>query len=281
MMEPGTLVVLWSPRKGDSFIVRLREGASLGSHLGKVGHDEIMEQGFGDAVTTHTGNRLYLLRPQLGGFVRRLKRQTQIVYPKEAGYLLLHLGIAPGARVLECGTGSGALTTVFAHFVGDGGRVYSYDKRQNFTELAMANCCRWGVEDRVTFKVREVEEGFDERDVDALFLDVPKPWECLETAAVALAPGARIGILVPTVNQIDKTLQGFSRLGFVDVDVVEILERHYKTNPARLRPEDVMVGHTGFLVFASRVVADEQGGSGEPDREEPEALSDVEPGEGA
>ncbi|ACZ19361.1 tRNA (adenine-N1)-methyltransferase [Thermanaerovibrio acidaminovorans] len=252
MLNYGDLVFLWSPRKGDSFLLKLSKGAVQGSRLGQLRHDDFVGHDYGDVVRSHSGEAFALLRPTLGEYTRRIKRNTQIVFPKEAGFVLMHLNIGPGSRVVECGTGSGGLTCVFAHFVGDEGHVYTYDRRQEFSELAMRNAERWGVADRISFKVRSLDEGFDERDVDAVFLDLPTPWDYIDKAREALAPGNRIAILVPTFNQIERTLDALRDNHFADPQVLEILLRYLKTDPRRIRPEDMMVGHTGYLIFASK-----------------------------
>ena len=254
-LKEGDLVLLFSPAKGETYLVRLQPGAVQGSHLGKIPHDTILGSGYGETVYTHLGRPFLVLKPSLGEYTRRLKRNTQIIYPKEAGYLLLHLDVFPGATVVECGSGSGSFTTILATFVGPSGRVVSYERRESFSELARSNCERFGVADRVVFKVRDLDggEGFDEEGADAVFLDLQNPWEYIPEAKRALAPGRRLGILVPTFNQIQQTLEALEANDFVQIEVVEILLRGYKTNPRRIRPEDLMVGHTGFLLFASSV----------------------------
>jgi tRNA (adenine57-N1/adenine58-N1)-methyltransferase len=252
MLNYGDLVFLWSPRKGDCFLLRLSKGAVQGSRLGQLRHDDFVGRTYGEVVQSHNGEVFALLRPTLGEYLRRVKRNTQIVFPKEAGFILMHLNVGPGSKIVECGTGSGSLTCAFAHFVGDHGHVYTYDRREEFSQLARRNAERWGVADRITFKVRSLDEGFDERDADAVFLDLPTPWDYIGKAREALAPGNRIGILVPTFNQIERTLDELRSQGFADPQVVEILLRYLKTDPRRLRPEDVMVGHTGYLIFASK-----------------------------
>ena len=250
MLLPGDLALLWSPERGDRYLVKVQPGASQGTQLGAVPHALLLERSFGDVVHTHLGKPLMVLRPSLAEFCLRVKRRTQVIYPKEAGYLLMYLGIAPGATVVECGSGSGGFTTVLAHFVGPQGRVVSYERRPEFQEIARNNVERWGVGDRVTFKVRDIAEGFDETGAHAVFLDVPTPWEYLEQTKKALLPGGRLGILVPTFNQIQQSIEALRAGSWVDIEALEILLRHLKTNPARLRPEDTMVGHTGYLVFA-------------------------------
>ncbi len=252
-LNHGDLVMIWSPKKGDSFLVRLTPKATQSTHLGTLRHDDLVGCSYGDPVLSSTGQDFFLLRPTIGEYMRRLKRQTQIVFPKEAGYIILHLSIFPGARVVECGTGSGSLTTLFANVVGDAGRVFSYDRRPDFSALARANCERWGVDHRVEFNVREIEKGFDETDADAVFLDVPNPEEYISTARKALAPGRQLGLIVPTTNQLERLIPALQAESFVNIEILELFLRRYKALAARLRPEDVMVGHTGYLVFATLV----------------------------
>ena len=154
---------------------------------------------------------------------------------------------------MECGTGSGSLTTAFAHFVGDEGCVYSYDAREEFVELARRNCRKWGVEHRVEFNVRHLSQGFEETDVDAVFLDLPDPWNYLLQVRSALALGRRMGALLPTFNQIEKFLRALEENYFVDIEVLEIFLRKLRIDPDRIRPEDRMIGHTGYLIFATSI----------------------------
>ncbi|MFA0889672.1 MAG: tRNA (adenine-N1)-methyltransferase [Synergistales bacterium] len=252
-LKQGDLVLLWSPKKGDRYLIRLTSGASQSTHLGLLRHDELIGLSYGDPVLSNTGHDFFLLKPSIGEYMRRIRRQTQIVFPKEAGYILLHLSLFPGARVIECGSGSGSLTTLFANMVGDHGRVFSYDRRADFTALAHANCERWGVSERVEFKVRDLADGFDETDADAVFLDVQAPEDYLRQVRRALAPGRQLGLIVPTTNQLERIIPALQAESFVNIEILELLLRRYKATAARLRPEDVMVGHTGFLVFATAV----------------------------
>ncbi|MDO5563328.1 MAG: tRNA (adenine-N1)-methyltransferase [Synergistaceae bacterium] len=254
MLKEGDLVSVWNPKKGDTFIVKIKPGQSLGTHFGQIRHSELMEHDYGEGVYTPKGDIYYLLRPTLAGFTRRLKRNTQIIFPKDAGFILQHLNICPGSTVVECGTGSGSLCCTFAHFVGDEGKVCTYDRREDFSELARKNAEKWGVDHRIEFNVRELSEGFKERNADAVFLDVPTPWEYIDKAYEALAPGNHLGVLVPTANQISATLEALNEFNFVDVNVLEIMLRYYKTDPKRIRPEDTMIGHTGYLIFAVKTL---------------------------
>jgi tRNA (adenine57-N1/adenine58-N1)-methyltransferase len=271
MPAEGDLVFLWSPAKGDSFLVRISPGSIQGSHLGQMRHDDIASMEYGDVILTNRGEPFFILRPSIGEYSRRIKRQTQVIFPKDSGFIIQHLNFGPGATVVECGTGSGGMTSVFAHFVGDGGKVVSYDRREEFSKLAESNAERWGVRHRIEFKIRDIKDGFDEREADAVFLDVRNPWDYIGAAHEALAWGHHLGIIVPTFNQIENTLDALTGHGFVDVQVLELLMRYFKTDPSRIRPDDTMTAHTGFLIFAAKAKAVPECPAPAPDQLETEA----------
>ena len=235
------------------FIFRLKPGDRLETHRGVVPHDALIGQPYGGEVPTHLGHPLLLLQPSTDDLIRDLKRSTQIMYPKDIGFLLMKMAIRPGLTVLEAGTGSGGLTTVLAQAVGPQGRVISYDVRDDVQNLARKNLDRLGLNDRVTLKLRDISAGFDETDVDALFLDVPNPWDYMTQVRRALTGGGFFGSILPTTNQVSDLLIALRREGFAFEEVCEVLVRFYKTVPQRLRPADRMVAHTGFLVFARPV----------------------------
>jgi tRNA (adenine57-N1/adenine58-N1)-methyltransferase catalytic subunit len=247
--QPGDLVMLVTS-KGKRFLVRLEPGGTLHTHRGIVGHDEVLGQPLGRQVRSQLGEVFLALEPSTAELVKEINRNTQIVYPKEAGRIILMMNIFPGRRVIEAGTGSGGLTLALARAVGSEGRVYSYEARAEMIRNAGKNLERVGLADVVELKLRHIGQGFDETEVDALFLDVRQPWRFLEQAWAALKGGGFFGALVPTTNQISDLLAALEVHQFGDVRVEEIFLRQYKPVPDRLRPEDRMVGHTGYLVFA-------------------------------
>lgn len=249
----GDLALLVGPDRRWQ-ILRLEPGQTAQTHKGVLAHDDLIGRPWGSTVLSHMGHPFLLLRPSLHDLILRLRRTTQIVYPKEAGYILLKMNIGPGCRVVEAGTGSGALTAVLAHAVRPTGRVYSYEIRPEMQQLARRNLERLGLAEFVEFKERDIAQGFDETGVDAVFLDLPNPWDYLEQAYAALVNGGYLGSLLPTANQVTRLLAALESPRWGLVEVEEILLRPYKAVSARLRPEDRMVAHTGFLIFARALV---------------------------
>jgi len=246
-------IVLFVSEEEKEFIVEIKEKI-FSTHLGNVDLAKLIGKPWGVRVSTHLGKTLYVIKPSLSDLTRHIKRKTQIIFPKDLGYILMKLDVGPGKRVLECGTGSGSLTLAFAWMVGPSGKVITYEIEEAFSALAKSNLEKVGLVERVEFKIKDAKEGFDEKDMDAVFLDVKTPWEYLKQAYDALAPGRTLGIFVPTANQVSKTLQELETHPFIHPEVCELMLRRYKPNPERLRPEDRMVAHTGYLIFARKIL---------------------------
>jgi tRNA (adenine57-N1/adenine58-N1)-methyltransferase catalytic subunit len=248
----GDLALLAGPRQ-KNFTVRLMPGEKLETHRGILYHDDLIGQTWGTQVYSHVNRSFILLQPSLSDLLMDIRRNTQIMYPKDIGMVIMMMNIGPGQQVLEAGTGSGALTTALAYLVGPQGRVTTYEARPEMQKLARKNLARVGLADRVEFKSGNVADGFAERGVDALFLDLPNPYDYLPQVREALKAGGFFGTLLPTTNQVAKLLVSLNRERFSFVEVCEVLLRFYQVHPDRLRPTDRMVAHTGYLIFARPV----------------------------
>lgn len=245
-----------------NFIIRLESGRQFHTHRGILSHDELIGQAWGSQVFTHTGSPFFLLQPPLSELLRGIPRNTQILYAKDIGYILVMMGIGPGQHIIEAGSGSGALTTAFAFAVGSEGHIYSYDSRLEMMQQAQKNLDRVGLTERVTFYQRDIREGFDQTDADALFLDLPNPFDYIDQVLRALKPGGFFGCILPTVNQVTLLLTALHHSQFAFIDVCEVLLRYYKTDPERFRPTDRMIAHTGFLIFARPVLVKDEAQKG-------------------
>lgn len=236
------------------YIFKLAQGESFQSDQGFWKHDDLIGQPWGSDVESHLGKPFMLLEPSLRDVLLHTKRQSQIIFPKDIGYILLRLSIGPGKRVIEAGTGSGAFTTALAWSVGDIGKVFSYDRREDMQSLAQKNLVRMGLGDRVQFYLRDIETGFDQEDIDAIFLDLPGPENYLSQVRQTLTNGGELGSILPTMNQVSSLVKNLEEHGFGLIEVCEILIRFYKTTPERMRPFDRMIAHTGYLVFARHLI---------------------------
>jgi len=248
------------------YLITLRSGRRFHTNKGILDHDELIGHPLGRRVKTHLGHTFLALRPTLHDLLMNVRRVSQIIYPKEIGTILLKLDVGPGRRIIEAGTGSGALTLALAHGVQPDGIVYSYEARDEMLRIARRNLDEAGVLDRVELVQRDVAQGFCHDDVDALFLDLREPWDHLDAACAALADGGCFGALVPTTNQVSILLAAMGHYSFTGIEVLETLLRHYKPVPQRLRPDDRMVAHTGYLLFA-RKIADREEGEAQEDEE--------------
>jgi len=250
--EHDLVLLIGQDRK--QFVVRLEPGGQLQTHRGYLNHDDLLGQPLGREVLSHLDYPFVILQPSTSDLISQLKRTTQIMYPKDIGYTLLKLSIVPGDRIIEAGTGSGGLAVALSRAVGPDGKVYSYEIRPDILNLARKNLEALGLADCVSFKLRDIAEGFDETGVDALFLDMRRPWAYLAQVTAALKDSGFFGAILPTANQVADLVRGLEeQQTFGHIEVEEVLVRPYKAVPSRLRPVDRMVAHTGYLIFARKV----------------------------
>jgi tRNA (adenine57-N1/adenine58-N1)-methyltransferase len=255
--KPGDLIQLVG-LSHKSFIFSLVEGGEFQSHRGVIKHDDLIGKPWGIQIFSHNGSPFFLLQPSLPDILKSTKRATQIMYPKEIGYILIQLGVRPGTRIIEAGTGSGSFTTALAYAIGNTGNIYSYEAKEATQKIAIRSLEKLGLTSNIEFKVRDIREGFDETDVDAVFLDVANPYDYLVHVKKALKSGGYFASILPTMNQVTTLLTALRRNDFAFIDVCDISQRYYKTEPSRFRPTDRMIAHTGYLIFARSVTIDHE-----------------------
>jgi tRNA (adenine57-N1/adenine58-N1)-methyltransferase len=255
MIKPGDIVYLYHSERM-KYLVEVPEKGHFSTHRGNIQFEDVLSQELGGTVQTQMGFRFHILKPTLSDLEMKVRRTTTIVYPKDAGVMLLQTVIHPGARVIECGSGSGALTTILANFVRPSGRVFSYERRPEFSANSQANVRRYGLEQSCEFFVRDPEhDGFEQTDVDAVFLDLAEPWTLVQAAHQALKGGHALVAIVPTVEQVRKTVSALEIGGFARIRAKEMLERSLLVRHSGIRPADRMVAHTIYLIFAHKVAA--------------------------
>jgi len=265
-VQVGDLAQFIDPR-GKKHIVQITENGKLQTNHGQLLFKDLLGLPWGNRVETHLGKIFIMVQPSLNDILINTRRATTIMYPKDIGFILVNMNIGYSQKVIEAGSGSGALTTALCWAVGSDGHVFSYETRDNVQALARKNVDKLGFSDRVTFKNSDIAYGFDETGVDALFLDVPNPEDFLPFVKTALRPGGFFGSLLPTTNQVSQLVEALNAHDFAFIEVCENMLRYYKPVPARLRPDDRMTAHTGYLIFArpilekSVLIRDEKGES--------------------
>lgn len=241
--------------KDKAHLIKVKAGGKFETHHGFITFDAMIGRPWGSLLHTSLGHPYLVVQPSTADLIKHIKRSSQVIFPKDSAYILMRLNAKPGMRILESGCGSGGLTLALATAVMPSGRVYSQEIREDFIALTRRNMERVGLEPYVEFIHADSTQGFkvDEK-VDAVFLDMPAPETCVPQARAVLKDGGFFGSLVPTTNQVQNLLRALDQSAFGLIDVEEIMTRRYKPVADRLRPQDRMIAHTGFLIFARATV---------------------------
>ena len=253
VFNEGDYAVL-SDRKRRQYLFQLESTGRFESHIGNVCHDELIGNVEGSWVETSTGHWLVAFKPTMADFILKMPRIATVVYPKDLGAIIIQGDIFPGARVIEAGTGSGAATIALSRIVGPDGRIFSYDVRQDMINQAKENIesIRPGFSN-ITMKLSDVNSGFDEEDVDRVFLDLPEPWVIVPFAEAALVNGGILISFLPTILQVHKFSTALTEHGlFQNVETFEIMSRDWEVGVRSVRPSHRMIGHTGFITTARK-----------------------------
>jgi tRNA (adenine57-N1/adenine58-N1)-methyltransferase len=254
----GEPVQLTDP-KGRSHIITLRAGASFHTHRGMLSHDDIIGGPDGNVVRSGGGTPYVVFRPLLADYTLTMKRGAAIVYPKDAAQIVAFADVFPGARVLEAGAGSGALSCWLLRAVGDQGTLVSFERRPDFAEIARQNVEQFfgGLPPAWQLVVGEFGRLGDDHglaDFDRVILDLLAPWDGLEAVAGVLTPGGLACCYVATTTQLSRTVEALrGHGGFDEPAAWESLVREWHVEGLAVRPGHRMVGHTGFLVTARRL----------------------------
>lgn len=251
---PGDRVLLVDAKRR-RHLVTLEAGGELHLHTGVLRHDELIGADEGVTVRTSLGARMVAVRPTLGEYVLEMPRGAQVIYPKDLGPILMLADIHPGAKVLESGVGSGALTMALLRAVGAAGRVIGYEIRDDFASRARRNVeGLLGADVALQIEVRDVYEGIDEEDLDRVVLDLPEPWRVVKHAEGTLRPGGILLAYLPTIGQVARLREELEGSAFGMAQSLEVLQRTWHVEGASVRPDHRMVAHTGFLTCARLLV---------------------------
>jgi tRNA (adenine57-N1/adenine58-N1)-methyltransferase len=202
------------------------------------------------------GNKkFWLLIPSLQDKLQGLYRLAQIILPRDAAHILMNCAIEPGQIVLEAGIGSGALTIALASAIAPNGKIISYDIRPDFIDHAMKNLKQSNLAQYVITKIKDVTEGIDEKDLDAIILDIPNPWAAVEHAWNGLKAGGYLCTYSPLISQVEQTVKTIEQHAFIECKTYENIQREMIVSKHGTRPSFDMLGHTGYLTFARKVRA--------------------------
>lgn len=217
--------------------------------IGVANLGKLLGVAYGESVTVAAKDYI-TIRPSIIDLIETLERRAQIVLPKDSAFIILHCGIKPGSRVVEGGSGSGALTLALAGAVAPDGIVVSYDNREEHQTVARRNIERAGLAGIVEWKEGDVTETIGETGVDAVVLDIPEPEKAIPHALKALRPGGHFGAYVPTANQVERVVKALREAGFKHVRAIELIMREMEVSDGGVRPSFDMLGHTGYICLA-------------------------------
>ncbi len=255
----GERVQLTDP-KGRLHTISLEAGREFHTHRGRLAHDDLIGAPDGSVVRNTAGVEYLALRPLLSDYVMSMPRGAAVVYPKDAGQIITMADVFPGARVVEAGVGSGALSMSLLRAVGEHGHVHSFERREDFAEIAKGNGRAFFGGDHPAWTVtvgdlvEELPRAVEQGSVDRVVLDMLAPWECLEAVAGALAPGGVLICYVATATQLSRVAEALrDHGGYTEPEAWESMVRGWHLEGLAVRPQHRMHGHTGFLITTRRL----------------------------
>ena len=259
LFQAGDKVQLTGP-KGRLNTLTLVAGGRFGSHKGDLMHDDIIGKPQGSVIANQSGVEYLALKPLLTDYVLSMPRGAAIVYPKDAGQIIVEGDIFPGAIVVEAGVGSGALSSYLLRAIGPEGKLYSFEKREEFAQIAQGNVANQIGSTPKNWQVllgelqQELPKSLGNASVDRVVLDMLAPWDCIEAVADALKPGGLVIVYVATVTQLSRTIEAIrDHEGFTDPNAWESMVRSWHVEGLAVRPDHRMIAHTGFLLSARRL----------------------------
>ena len=230
----------------------LKPGEEFQSDFGIVDADVLDNAEVGDEVKSHLDHTFKIMKPNINDFIDIMDRRCSILIKKDIGQVLAYTGLGAGSRVVDAGTGAGAIALNFGNVVGPEGHVFTYEIREDFSEVAKKNIDNFGITN-ITVKNQNIKDGIDEDNIDLVFLDLPKPYEIFEDVSEALNVGGWLAVYAPYIGQAEISYRVAKKLGFYDIEIIELIERGLEVRQQGVRPKTRMVGHSGYLVFARKL----------------------------
>ncbi len=245
-------LVLLVDKKGKKNLIRVEDIKKI-KGIGVYDTSNLIGKGYGEVMEI-MGKEYVVLQPSIIDKIDTIKRKAQIITPKDSAVIAFYCDVKSGDKIIEGGTGSGALTIVLAHLVRPDGVVYSYEKREDFAKIAQKNIKEAGLEKYVEIKSGDVTSKIDERDADGIIFDIPNPWDGIKNAYDALKSGGHFASYSPTTNQVENTVNELRRYPFVGIKTLETLQREMIVGKGGVRPDFDMLGHTGYITFGRKIL---------------------------
>lgn len=275
--------VLFYYNRSKKWLVSIKKGERLHTHIGVLSHTDAIGKEYGSRITTNKSKYVYLIKPTPYDYTMKLQHGTQIVYPKELGYITARAGIGSGQKIIEIGTGSGSLTSFVANIVRPRGHVYSFDVNDSFLKIAQKNIDRAGVAKYVTLynlDIKELNTSLPSRqnqagkndampvyDADLAIIDLGDPWTVLPQVRQMLKGSGGVFAICPTMNQLEKLAEALAANEFTDIESTEQIVRSIEARTGKTRHSFEGIRHTTYLCFARKVFFEKN--------DEPERSNDV------
>ncbi|MCJ7649920.1 MAG: tRNA (adenine-N1)-methyltransferase [Candidatus Lokiarchaeota archaeon] len=241
------------------WLVQVEKGKEFHSHRGIIKFDDIIGKSFGTVVFSHPhetqGYKFYVLKPLPSDYVIYMGRKTQIIYPEDAGLIIMYSGIKPGSKVIEAGCGSGALTCILGTYVQPNGHIYSYDIREKSLRTAVRNITRANLQEYISIKYGDIlVDELDHENIDSVILDMPQPWEAISKVKKYLKLSGTLVSFSPTIEQVKKTTFALQRNDFTEIYTYELIKRTLQVKENATRPQVRMIGHTGYITLGRKIL---------------------------
>ncbi|UCD00462.1 MAG: tRNA (adenine-N1)-methyltransferase [Promethearchaeota archaeon] len=240
------------------WLVQVKSGGNFHTHRGIIEFNDIIGKNFGSVVFSRPfetqGYKFYILKPLPSDYILHMIRKTQIIYPEDAGMILIYSGIGPGSVVIEAGSGSGALTCILGNFVRPNGHIYTYDINEKSLKRTKQNVMKAKLDDVITVQYGDIlNDYFEQKNVDAVVLDMATPWSAVKKVKNYLKFSGTLVSFSPTIEQVKKTVLSMRENDFIEINTYELIKRKIQVKEKATRPEVRMIGHTGYLTFGKKI----------------------------
>jgi len=240
------------------WLVQVKSGGTFHTHKGIIEFNDIIGKHFGSVVFSKPyetqGYKFFILKPLPSDYILHMSRKTQIIYPEDAGLILIYSGIGPGSVIIEAGCGSGALTCILGKIVHPNGHIHSYDINRKSIKRAKLNIKKAELDDVVTIQYGDIlKDDLKHKNVDAVVLDLATPWNAIEKISNYLKYSGTVASFSPTIEQVKKTVKMMKNHNFIEVNTYELIKRKIQVKENATRPEVRMIGHTGYLTFGRKI----------------------------